>query len=43
VPVVIAIAGLDSRKENVAETYAAALPFGIGFIAVDSPAPARHR
>lgn len=37
VPVVIAIAGLDSRKETVAETYAAALPFGIGFIAIDSP------
>jgi esterase FrsA len=36
-PVVIAIAGLDSRKETVAETYAATLPFGIGFIAIDSP------
>jgi esterase FrsA len=28
---------LDSRKETVAETYAAALPFGIGFVAIDSP------
>ena len=37
VPVVIAIAGLDSRKETVAETYAAALPLGIGFVAIDSP------
>jgi esterase FrsA len=37
VPVVIAISGLDSRKETVAETYAAVLPHGIGFIAVDSP------
>jgi esterase FrsA len=37
VPVVLAISGLDSRKETVAETYAAALPEGIGFLAVDSP------
>src|ERR1700693_5254568 len=37
VPVVLAISGLDSRKETVAETYAAALPEGIGFFAVDSP------
>jgi pimeloyl-ACP methyl ester carboxylesterase len=37
VPVVLAISGLDSRKETVAETYAALLPHGIGFIAVDSP------
>jgi dienelactone hydrolase len=36
-PLVLAIAGLDSRKETVAETYAAALPNGIGFFAVDSP------
>jgi pimeloyl-ACP methyl ester carboxylesterase len=34
---VLAISGLDSRKETVAETYAAALPEGIGFFAVDSP------
>jgi esterase FrsA len=37
VPLVLAISGLDSRKETVAETYAAALPDGIGFFAVDSP------
>jgi pimeloyl-ACP methyl ester carboxylesterase len=37
VPLVLAISGLDSRKETVAETYAAALANGIGFIAVDSP------
>ncbi len=37
VPMVIAISGLDSRKETVAETYAAILLHGIGFIAVDSP------
>jgi esterase FrsA len=37
VPLVLAISGLDSRKETVAETYAAAIPDGIGFFAVDSP------
>src|ERR1700694_1785359 len=37
VPLVLAISGLDSRKETVAETYAAGLPQGIGFFAVDSP------
>ncbi|MFZ0763975.1 alpha/beta fold hydrolase [Bradyrhizobium sp.] len=37
VPLVLAISGLDSRKETVAETYAAAVPEGIGFFAVDSP------
>ena len=37
VPLVLAISGLDSRKETVSETYAAALPEGIGFFAVDSP------
>src|ERR1700690_1048786 len=37
VRVVLAFSGLDSRKETVAETYAAALPEGIGFFAVDSP------
>jgi pimeloyl-ACP methyl ester carboxylesterase len=36
-PLVLAISGLDSRKETVAETYAAALPEGVGFFAVDSP------
>ncbi len=37
VQLVLAISGLDSRKETVAETYAAALSEGIGFFAVDSP------
>ena len=37
VPLVLAISGLDSRKETVAETYAAVLPKGLGFFAVDSP------
>jgi dipeptidyl aminopeptidase/acylaminoacyl peptidase len=37
VPLVLAISGLDSRKETVAETYAAALPQGIAFFSVDSP------
>jgi esterase FrsA len=37
VPLVLAISGLDSRKETVAETYAAALPEGLGVFAVDSP------
>jgi pimeloyl-ACP methyl ester carboxylesterase len=36
-PLVLAISGLDSRKETVSETYAAAIPQGIGFFAVDSP------
>jgi esterase FrsA len=36
-PVVIGISGLDSRKENVAETYAALLPHGIAFFAIESP------
>ncbi len=36
-PLVLAISGLDSRKETVSETYAAALLQGIGFFAVDSP------
>src|SRR6202011_1423842 len=31
-PVVIAISGLDSRKEDLSENYGAILPFGIGFI-----------
>jgi esterase FrsA len=37
VPLVLAISGLDSRKETVSETYAAAISEGIGFFAVDSP------
>jgi esterase FrsA len=37
VPVVIAINGLDSRKEDLAESFGAILPHGIGFLAVDGP------
>jgi cephalosporin-C deacetylase-like acetyl esterase len=37
VPVVIAISGLDSRKEDLSENFGAILPYGIGFIGVDSP------
>ena len=37
VPIVIGISGLDSRKENVAEAYAALLAHGLAFFAVDSP------
>lgn len=37
VPLVLAISGLDSRKETVAETYNALLPYGVGYFAVDSP------
>ena len=33
----IAINGLDSRKEDLAESFAAILPYGIGFLAVDGP------
>ncbi|MGA8528719.1 MAG: alpha/beta hydrolase, partial [Acidobacteriaceae bacterium] len=37
VPIVIAVNGLDSRKEDLAESFGAILPYGIGFIAVDGP------
>jgi len=37
VPMVIAISGLDSRKEDLSENFGLVLPSGIGFIAVDSP------
>jgi esterase FrsA len=37
VPLVIAISGLDSRKEDLSENFGAILPYGIGFLAVDSP------
>lgn len=37
VPLVIAINGLDSRKEDVSESFSAILPYGIGFLAVDGP------
>jgi esterase FrsA len=34
---VIAVNGLDSRKEDLSESFAALLPYGIGFFAVDGP------
>src|SRR5713226_2912676 len=37
VPMVIAVNGLDSRKEDLSESFSAILPYGIGFLAVDGP------
>ncbi len=37
VPVVIAIGGLDSRKEDMIERFAELLPYGIGAIGFDQP------
>jgi esterase FrsA len=37
VPLVIAVNGLDSRKEDLSESFAAILPFGVAFLAVDGP------
>jgi esterase FrsA len=37
VPLVIAINGLDSRKEDLSESFSAILPYGVGFLAVDGP------
>ena len=37
VPLVIAINGLDSRKEDLSESFGAILPYGVGFLAVDGP------
>ena len=37
VPLVIAVNGLDSRKEDLTESFAAILFYGIGFLAVDGP------
>src|SRR5580700_10735976 len=37
VPLVIAVNGLDSRKEDLTESFGDILPFGIGFLAVDGP------
>jgi esterase FrsA len=37
VPLVIAVNGLDSRKEDLSESFSAILPYGIGFLAVDGP------
>jgi len=37
VPIVLAISGLDSRKENLIDSFGAIVPRGIGVIAVDGP------
>ena len=37
VHIVLAVNGLDSRKEDLAESFSAILPFGIGYLAVDGP------
>jgi dipeptidyl aminopeptidase/acylaminoacyl peptidase len=37
VPVIIAISGLDSRKEDLTQNFGVVLPYGIGFIGLDSP------
>lgn len=37
VPLVIAVNGLDSRKEDLSESFSAIPPFGIGYLAVDGP------
>jgi esterase FrsA len=37
VPMVMAVNGLDSRKEDLTESFSAILPFGIGYIAIDGP------
>lgn len=37
VPIVIAISGLDSRKEDKSANFSAILSHGIGYFAVDSP------
>lgn len=37
VPIVLAISGLDSRKENLIDSFGAILSHGIGVIAVDGP------
>ena len=37
VPMVIAINGADSRKENMSLSFDAAIPHGIGYLAVDTP------
>jgi len=37
VPMVLAVNGLDSRKEDLAESFGAILPLHVGFLAVDGP------
>src|SRR6202008_5004385 len=36
-PLVIAVNGLDSRKEDLSESFGAILRFGVAFLAVDGP------
>ena len=36
-PIVIAVNGLDSRKEDLTESFGAILPFGVAVLAVDGP------
>jgi esterase FrsA len=36
-PLVLAVNGLDSRKEDLTESFSAILPFGVGYLAVDGP------
>ncbi len=35
--ILLAISGLDSRKEDLSENFSAILPYGVGFFAVDGP------
>jgi esterase FrsA len=37
VPILLAISGLDSRKEDMTTNYGSILQYGIGFLAIDSP------
>jgi esterase FrsA len=37
VPLVLAVNGLDSRKEDLTESFSAILQFGVGYLAVDGP------
>ncbi|HEX9112395.1 MAG TPA: alpha/beta hydrolase, partial [Terriglobales bacterium] len=37
VPLVLAVNGLDSRKEDLSESFSGILPYGVGFLAVDGP------
>jgi esterase FrsA len=37
VPILLAISGLDSRKEDMSTNYGSLLQYGIAFLAIDSP------
>jgi dipeptidyl aminopeptidase/acylaminoacyl peptidase len=37
VPLVVAISGADSRKEDIAARFAALVPRGVGYVALESP------